>query len=225
MMSIFISLCTDNAKELSLFKIGATPDLLNLPLAMLALGMDIQDVTDICVQYIVPLMDELNVNRYETEKEPDIKEIIQDHIEKADAELKATYESLLKIYNVAQEMKIIARQFKVNQGVSVITTEVQDFLNSLNKQMADNAIDKNQVKTYDDFFGIDGQQAIDTAISNYKATAINIVDIITGSANFFKQLEACYRILGVIEDNITVPNLTATITKRILGDGIRIKSS
>ena len=80
MMSIFISLCTDNAKELRLFMIGATPELLNLPLAMLTVGMDIQDVTDVCIQYIVPLMNQLNTNRYVNSSKLEVKDAISNNI-------------------------------------------------------------------------------------------------------------------------------------------------
>jgi hypothetical protein len=49
MISIFISLCTDNAKELQLYRIAGTPELLNIPLSLISIGVPVQDVTDICV--------------------------------------------------------------------------------------------------------------------------------------------------------------------------------
>jgi len=130
MMSIFISLCTDNAKELRLYMIGANPDLLNLPLAMITLGMDIDDVTDLCVQYIVPIMHELNsVNKIVEDDKNTVESILKSHLDKAkkegNADLANTYNSLLKIYDTAQEMKIIAGQFKINQGTSVKPIETQ----------------------------------------------------------------------------------------------------
>lgn len=217
MMSIFISLSTDNAKELRLFMIGATPDLLNLPLAMVALGMDIQDITDICVQYIVPIMKEMNVNKYTSNIEPQVEQIINKHIlDKSHPELKATYESIMKIYKVAQEMKLMASQFKVNQGTSVKPAEVQEFLTRLEKFLTNpkNLKVNKKAKSYKDFFDPDlvtAEQNIKEASENYKATAINVIDIITGAKNFFKQLEACYRVLGVLEDNIAVSHITAEI--------------
>jgi hypothetical protein len=62
MLSVFISLCTDNAKELALYKIAGVPELLNLPLAMISLGMEMQDITDIYVAYLLPVLDKLNVS-------------------------------------------------------------------------------------------------------------------------------------------------------------------
>ena len=62
MLSVFISLCTDNAKELALYKIAGVPELLNLPLAMISLGMEMQDITDICVAYLLPVLDKLNIS-------------------------------------------------------------------------------------------------------------------------------------------------------------------
>jgi hypothetical protein len=61
MISIFISLCTDNAKELQLYRIAGTPELLNIPLSLISIGVPVQDVTDICVHYLIPVLDRLNV--------------------------------------------------------------------------------------------------------------------------------------------------------------------
>jgi len=55
MISIFISLATDNAKELVLARINATPELMSMPLAMLTLGMPPKQVIDVCINLLDPI--------------------------------------------------------------------------------------------------------------------------------------------------------------------------
>jgi hypothetical protein len=48
-LSVFISLATDNAKELKLSKMNGRPELLSIPIAMATLGMEVDDMIDVCV--------------------------------------------------------------------------------------------------------------------------------------------------------------------------------
>lgn len=63
MISIFISLATDNAKELALARINATPELMAIPITMLTLGMPPKAVLDICITCLDPITKKLKVNR------------------------------------------------------------------------------------------------------------------------------------------------------------------
>ena len=63
-LSIFISMATDNAKELALARLHASPDLMSMPLTMIALGMNINSVVDICVNLLDIIAKDLEQNRF-----------------------------------------------------------------------------------------------------------------------------------------------------------------
>jgi hypothetical protein len=131
-LSIFISLATDNAKELKLSKMYGRPELLSLPLAMITLGMDIDEVIDICINLLGPISDELDKSRYEGHVKTDVREIIGNLVDKNVFD-KETADSLYKIYDTAQELRALTSFFKVNQGVTAKYSELVLFLQGLSK--------------------------------------------------------------------------------------------
>jgi len=80
-LSIFISLATDNAKELALAKMNGRPELLSLPLAMITYGMHIDDVINICVNLMNTIAKDLDSSKFSLIKldTNDIKKLIQKH--------------------------------------------------------------------------------------------------------------------------------------------------
>lgn len=220
--SIFISLCTDNAKELQLYRIAGIPALLNLPLTMIAMGMEIQDVTDICVKYIVPIMEDLNKSRLFGNVEQNVEKLITERINKnlKDApELAKSYQSLLQIAQAASELRFISGFFKINQGVSVRYAETQEFLNNFNKMLSSKGVtiegDVDPI-TYEKIFteGKDYQKAVIQAYEN-KKTAFNVMDIVLNSPHFYSQLQETYKVYKKINDNVGVANVASTIYKKL----------
>ncbi len=214
--SIFISLCTDNAKELQLYRIAGIPSLLNLPLTMIALGMDIQDVTDICVKYIVPLMDDLNKSSLFEKHKQNVEDLIKDHIKLSenDADARDSYISLLQIYNAAQELRFISGFFKINQGTSVRYAETQEFLKNFDKILSkkDITLEDGAPVTYEKIF-TEGKDYQDKVIAAYEAkkTAFNVMDIVLNSPHFYSQLQETYKVYKRINDNIGVAKIASQI--------------
>lgn len=229
MISIFISLCTDNAKELQLYRIAGTPELLNIPLSLISIGMTVQDVTDICVQYLVPLLKDLNVGI------GDKKKNIQDILKKKSEEsgpLSKGYASLLKVTGVAEEMRTITSYFKVNQGTSVRYAEVLDFLYKLDdliskiNQFSNGALTATMAELLEDSEEATQlrQKYIQAYTDNFK-TAFNIFDIIFNSNHYFEQLRAVYNMVQVIENNIAVAHVSSDIFKKCKKQDLDISST
>jgi hypothetical protein len=97
MISIFISLATDNAKELVLARIKASPELMSIPITMLTLGIPPKQVLDVCITCLDPIYQKLQRNRLQNPGSGNVRNLIRDATE-FDA---VTKESLLKVYDAA----------------------------------------------------------------------------------------------------------------------------
>jgi hypothetical protein len=76
-LSVFISLATDNAKELRLALMNATPELMSIPIALVTYGMDLQSVLRVCIQVLGPIVKNMKVNRFVNGKVPTVSDAIK----------------------------------------------------------------------------------------------------------------------------------------------------
>lgn len=200
MISIFISLATDNAKELALARINATPELMAIPITMLTLGMPPKAVLDICITCLDPIAKKLKVNRLQNAGSRNVRNFIADE----SSFDKATKTSLLRIYDAAQEMRAITSFFKINQGLTAQYVELLGFYKNLSAvlpQMAKRrgdvttevlpldlhllfSTDKKGTQEYQDYKDQQIQLMNDTR------SAFNVLDIVTKNKNFSAMLEA-----------------------------------
>lgn len=128
MISIFISLATDNAKELVLARINATPELMSIPVTMLTLGMPPKQVLDICITCLDPIAKSLKYNRLQEAGTTNVRKLIANNNTDFD---EVTKKSLLAIYDAAQEMRAITSFFKINQGLTAQYVELLGFYKNL----------------------------------------------------------------------------------------------
>jgi hypothetical protein len=55
-LSVLISLATDNAKELRLASLNAPIDLISVPLALTIYGVNVRQMVDICMHVLKPVL-------------------------------------------------------------------------------------------------------------------------------------------------------------------------
>lgn len=223
-LSVFISLATDNAKELQLARIYGTPELLSMPLAMLTLGIDVQTTMDICVEYLGKVADLLETNRF-VELRPNVRKII-DYLDNPeimgkDVITERTKNSLLKIYDFAQELRTITSFFKVNQGVETRYAKLKAWFDGLTLSRTRTANIKNIVdprfQTPFDvmrfFSDADYQAEIVNQYEELKEV-INIGDIILKSPHFAAQLHATAKLLNQFESISSKAHLAEDIIRK-----------
>lgn len=235
MESIFISLCTDNAKELQLYRIAGVPELLNIPLTMIALGMEIQDVTDICVKYLNPVLTAMSKSRISDKSYNDVNNVIAGFVKSTVGAEQESWRSLQKVAAVAQQLRYISGFFKINQGTSVRYAETYDFLANFDKMMqgtdTNSAVKvNNQLVTKELIFENDNNDYRQAVINAYQMQqpqlrhllpngspeyAFNVAEIVFNSPHFFSQLRACYDIYTKANDNIAVSNLSSRLAKSV----------
>ena len=202
-ISIFISMATDNAKELALAKIYGTPELLSLPLAMITLGMDIDSVIDVCVNILGDVAKVLERNRFNNGGYINVRDVIK----RLSGYNEETIKSLLNIYDFAQELRSITSFFSVNQGVETKYAEMSSWLSSMANDRYRKFVDRNitlpeneQVITEDtlqkplnyvDLF-IDGSEEQRRVLKEYdlSKTIVNVMDVVLKSPHFREQLNA-----------------------------------
>lgn len=209
-LSIFISLATDNAKELKLSKMYGRPELLSLPLAMITLGMDIDEVIDICINILGPISDELDKSRYEHNITTDVRKIISSLVEQNVFD-STTANSLYAIYDTAQELRALTSFFKVNQGVTARYNELVLFLEGLSKQKIQSAkrLDSSiksqfpEIEKSIDFNRLFQDEAYQNQLlGEYEATktCFNVLEIVLGAPHFRQQLNSIQTTTKLIED-------------------------
>ena len=223
-LSVFISLATDNAKELQLARIYGTPDLLSIPLAMLTLGIDVQSVMDICVKYLGRVAEELETNRF-VGKRKDVRDVIKE----SKTLPGNVQESLLKIYDFAQELRTVTSFFKVNQGVETRYAKLKAWFDDLTLSRARIAKAKG-IKGEDFKQPFDILRFFDEAdyrqkiIDQYEELkeVINIAELINDSPHFRAQLRATAKLIKQFESisgkaflsNQIITNSNVDIKKR-----------
>lgn len=230
-ISIFISMSTDNAKELALAKIHGTPELLSMPLAMITLGMDIDTVIDVCVDILDAVHEKMSKNRFMDLSSIDVRDVIAE-LGKEKVITENTQRSLEIIYDFAQELRSITRFFKVNQGVTTRYSDLKAFSTSLSndkfKQVerkfgtAQGLFDEDitlftdengnplskediwrQVKTPVNFFDLFESEDPVKIINQYELgrTVVNVMQVVMTSPHFKEQLRATAWILNFIDKN------------------------
>lgn len=235
MESIFISLCTDNAKELQLYRIAGVPELLNIPLTMIALGMEIQDVTDICVKYLNPVLTAMSKSRISSREYVDVNNVISSFVKNTVGAEQESWRSLQKVAAVAQQLRYISGYFKINQGTSVRYAETYDFLANFDRMMqgtdTQNGVKVNgQLVTKESIFENDNAEYRQAVINEYQRQqpqlkhllpngspeyAFNVAEIVFNSPHFFSQLKACYDVYTKANDNIAVSNISSKLAKSV----------
>lgn len=200
-ISILLSLATDNAKELALARINANPQLMSLPIAMLTIGMDPKSVIDVCINVLDPIARKMEGNRLQDNVSTNVRKLILNE----DSYDEVTRQSLLRIFDFAQELRTITSFFKVNQGVTAQYIELLDFYQKLansKRQMeqrkgvknATVSLDLNKLFAYSN--NPEDIEATKQYISNLVAdinkskTGINVIDIVTKNPNFNSMLQA-----------------------------------
>lgn len=218
-LSMLISLSTDNAKELLLDRIKAIPKLSNMHAALLTLGFSVKETLEISMNLFEPLVKEINVNRFEGKKKQESIYKMISRIYATDAE---TRNSLLQIQVVAQEMTLISRILKVNQGAPSKYVEVMDFLQKLSDIKGELEDTKNPNDIVDDpvtdqfgkviqrFKGnpVDVQRFIEDVnyrndLINYMdqfKVMVNIFDLIAKTPHFFAMLKAIVNKTSKLEE-------------------------
>lgn len=240
-LSVFISMATDNAKELALSRMNGRPELLSLPLAMITIGMDIEDVIDVCVNLLDVISNDLDQSRYSNRVSSDIRKLILKHASGPSAARgsdrqfdEATTESLLKIYDIAQELRTITGFFSVNQGVKTKYTELQIFLKGLSDSKIKNAenkksaliaagYDEKEAKKPFDFKKMFSGDEDDDVLTDYQKqiiaeygltkTAFNVMRVVLQTPHFKAQLKSITQMTDVIESM----SGKATLASKILG--------
>lgn len=236
-ISIFISMATDNAKELALQKIYGTPELLSIPLAMITLGVDIETTIDTCVTVLEKVHDKLSQNRYLNASHQNVRNVIaslavKDANGQSDLD-QDTVNSLLKIYDFAQELRSVTRFFKVNQGVTTkyselkafITTLANDRLTKAEAKYGKNARKSRTGLTQSQWESLEIPADFSMLFSNpkyaeqitqeyeYGKTCVNVMDVIQTSPHFSEQLRSTAYIVQLLE-NISGK---AYISEQLLG--------
>lgn len=195
--SMLISLSTDNAKELLLNRIRATPQLTNLHLAMLSLGFTIEETLQISMNCFDVILEKMKQNRfYVKENSLDLIKIINS----LDVKKYPFKQSLLQIAYYGQEMTQLARFYKINTGLSASYYEAQDFLKKLinsHKQILAKPHKEGKVSKYkplniSKFLNDkDYREEIILQVNNHK-TVINVFDVIANSKTYLSMLKAFY---------------------------------
>ena len=216
---MLISLSTDNAKELLLDRIKAIPKLSNMHAALLTLGFSVKETLEISMNLFEPLVKEINVNRFNGKKK---QESIYKMISRIYAGDEKNLNSLLKIQAVAQEMTLISRILKVNQGAPSKYVEVMDFLQKLSdikgeledtknpNDIVDNPFTDQFGKVTQRFKGnpVDVQKFIEDVnyrndLINYMdqfKVMVNIFDLIAKTPHFFAMLKAIVNKTSKLEE-------------------------
>ena len=203
-LSMLISLATDNAKELLLDRINAIPELSNMHIALFTLGFSVQEVLEISMNLFDPLVKALRVNRFKEKKNKESIRTLINRIYQDDVNLP----SLLKIQDVAQEMTLIAKVLKINQGVPSKYTEVMDFLQKLTQskyeledtktldEIVDEELETGGYRFKEkplDVYSFINDENYRNALINYMdqfKVAVNIFDVIANTPHFFAMLKA-----------------------------------
>ena len=144
-LSVFISLSTDNAKELRLAMMNATPELMSIPIALVTYGMDLRSVLDMCMNTLGPIVKAMSANRFAQNNPKKLK--VEDAIEVCrknktlDGE---TCDSLLKVIALTSELRYLTSMYKINQGASTDLIELQRWIGNLKNVKSDK--EKSRVK-------------------------------------------------------------------------------
>ena len=134
-MSGFTSLATDNAKELAMAKLNASVQLASMHLYMLSIGISMNDIALFMnSKTAIDISKKLESNLFSKSKDDtNFVNMVIDGIKNiADPDELSTFS---KIYNGAQEFKMLSGFLRVNQKTSANTDELNKFLNNLETTM------------------------------------------------------------------------------------------
>ena len=129
----FVSAATDNAKELLMAKINATPELASIHMYMLFLGFTPIQISEYMnsdlVDYVVK---QSETDIFNNEEVKPVQSIISEFVQinSDDRGISDKVATFLDLYQGGQEFKILASILKVNQKTSANIKELNKFLNN-----------------------------------------------------------------------------------------------
>ena len=130
-LSVLISLATDNAKELRLASLNAPIELISIPLALTIYGIDVRSMVDICMHVLTPVLKQITQNRFDPKyKKLEVKDAIRACV-KAKQLSEKTGESLLQVVRLATELRYLTSFYKINQGANTNVIELQRWTSQL----------------------------------------------------------------------------------------------
>lgn len=168
-LSGFVSAATDNAKELLMAKINATPDLASIHIYMLFLGFTPDQVSEYMnsdlVDYIIKGLE----SDIFTDDEPsNIPKLVNEYkqLNSGDPNINEKTETFLDLFQGGQEFKILASILKVNQKTSANIKELNKFLNNFESAIyfRENSIFSKNLKNVNDLDNLN--TTIDTIFKN-----------------------------------------------------------
>ena len=130
-LSVLISLATDNAKELRLASLNAPIDLISVPLALTIYGVNVRQMVDICMHVLKPVLKQMTQNRFKTDyKDLKVKDAI-DECRKKKLLSNESADSLLKVVRLASELRFLTSFYKINQGAETNLIDLQRWISGV----------------------------------------------------------------------------------------------
>lgn len=134
--SSFTSAATDNAKELLMAKVNANVELASMHLYMLSLGMTPNQIAIFMNSKVGnAVVDALDVNLFKSAEVVLVPTVLSNLKKTLPKEFKEELKSFTDIYNGAQEFKILAKIFGVNQKTSANIIELHKYLSTFDKSI------------------------------------------------------------------------------------------
>ena len=135
-LSGFLSGATDNAKELLMAKVNATPDLASMHIYLTILGLEPVDVVEIMTSQVVSdILKRRESNLYVSEYDTSIEDVFED-LEKNYKDnpiLENNLEVFKDLYYSSKELSALSGLFGVNQKRKANTWEVYKYLSRLER--------------------------------------------------------------------------------------------
>ena len=138
-LSDFLSAATDNAKELIMAKINASPTLASMPIFLYIIGFDVETMVEIMTSDImVSLIQSLESNLFSENKQDSIYKIFENIKIKysTDAVNSGNVDSIIKIYHASKEISSLASLLGVNQSRKANTFELYKYFNRFSSYLS-----------------------------------------------------------------------------------------
>jgi hypothetical protein len=133
MLAQCLNIATDNAKELILKKINADTNWVDIYTSGIILGEDITNIGDFMTSDIInDLVSKYNNSAFDSEQSNTKIDFIKKAIiDEKDPEKIRIYEELLRRVNVAEELRILGKILKINQGMPTNFNEFSKYISSI----------------------------------------------------------------------------------------------
>ena len=138
-LSDFLSAATDNAKELIMSKINASPTLASMPIFLYIMGFDAETMVEIMTSDpMVSLVQSLESNLFSENKQDSIYKIFENMRIKysTDAINSGNVDAIIKIYHASKEISSLASLLGVNQSRKANTFELYKYFNKFSSYLS-----------------------------------------------------------------------------------------